>query len=424
MKKIIWIILGIIIVIVIVVVLAMLVVKGRSSAKLVNIETMGKHTIKSTVVAFGNIEPKSDVNISAEVSEKIIKLYVEEGDTVSVGDCLVVLEDNRFQAKLEQSLSNLRSAESRVRQFEANYNRTKNQLRKMEELKKIGAISEDDLLEAQTNNEVYKAQLESAKNEVVSHSAVVREAREQLNMTTIKSPIDGIVTSIKAEEGEFVVVGTMNNPGSVIMTIAQHANILSKIEVDEADVVDLKIGQDAKIELDAFPDTFFTGKVIYVSHQAKTGQMQSYDSESRASFLVDVAVEKPSPQIRPGMSVTVTITTAILDSVLAIPLSSVVAYKDTVTSIEGEGVFKVSNGFANKVKIKTGDSDDKFIEILDGLDENDSIVTGPFKALRGLKDGDPVRPIRMKAFGKDSSSMKGSKQPKIKVRIGRGHGKR
>lgn len=358
--------------------------KTKGSAKLVQIEKAERQTITSTVIAFGHVEPKSDVNISAEVSEKIEKIFVEEGDTVAVGDKLVLLNQERFQAAVTQ-------ASAQVRQVEANIRRARENLSKMDELHKSGAVSDDALSAAKTEIEVLMAQLESA-------NASLRQAQQNLAQTLITSPLNGIVTSISAEKGEFVIVGTMNNIGSVIMTIAQLGSMQAIVDVDEADVVDVEPGQYAKIELDAISDTFVEGTVVQVAHQAKKlSQMQSAaGGETRASFEVKIAITDASPKIRPGMSVTATITTAKLDSVLAVPLSAIVAYRDSINNKDVEGVFIVENNIVRKVRIKTGISDDKYMQVLDGIEEGDMIVTGPFKMLRSLADGDRVKAMEGK----------------------------
>ncbi len=379
------IIIGVIIIILIVLIVGLFAAMHfKGSVKRVQVNRIQKRTIESTVIAFGRVEPKSDVDISAEVSEKIEKLYVDEGDTVKIGDTLVKLNRDRFVAAVNR-------AQAQVHQVEANLGKAQQNLNKARELKSSGAVSDDALLAAQTEVDVLKAQLQSAQ-------ASLREAQDNLEQTIIKSPLDGIVTSLKAEDGEFVIVGTMNNPGSVIMTIAQLTNMQATVDVDEADVVDIVPGQYAKLELDAIPDTFFSGTVIQVAHQAKVQSVGG--EETRATFEVKIAIEKPSPKIRPGMSVTATITTAKHDSVLAAPLSAIVAYRDTIENKEGEGLFILKNGVAKKILIHTGISDDRFIEITDGAKEGEKIITGPFKILRELSDNDKVEPLENKRWGR------------------------
>ncbi|MCD6595935.1 efflux RND transporter periplasmic adaptor subunit [bacterium] len=383
MKKFIWII-AIIVVIGIIIVAGISYKAMHKNKKLVDVGKISPRTIKSTVIAFGRIEPKSDVNISAEVSEKIESLYVDEGDTVEIGDTLVILNRDRYIASLNK-------AQAQVSQVRANLNKAQDNLRKTNELKKSGAVSDDALLSAKTEVDVLEAQLQSAQ-------ATLREARDNLAHTIIKAPIDGIVTFVQAEKGEFVVVGTMNNIGSAIMTIAQLTDLQAKVEVDEADIVDLELAQFSKIELDALPDTFFEGRTVQISHQANVQNIGG--EETRATFYVYIALVNPSPKIRPGMSVTATITTAEHDSVLAVQLSAVVAYRDTATDRDGEAVFIVDNGIAKKKPIKTGISDDRFVEVTDGISMGESVITGPFKVLRELKEGDKVQSIS-KNFGKD-----------------------
>ncbi|RKZ34875.1 hypothetical protein DRQ33_01190 [bacterium] len=380
MKKYLWVI--IILVVLVIFALAIFARFTGSKEKLVEVGNVEPRTIKSTVIAFGRIEPKSDVNISAEVTEKIETLYVEEGDTVKLGDTLVKLNRERYLAAVNK-------AKAQVSQVEANLSKAKENFKRISELYKSGAVSKDAFISAKTEVDIFEAQLESAR-------AALKEANNNLSQTIITAPMDGIVTSVQAEKGEFVVVGTMNNPGSVIMQIAQLTDMQAKVEVDEADIVDLELGQYAKIELDALPDTFFDGRVVQIAHKANVQSVGG--EETRAVFYVDIAILDPSKELRPGMSVTATITTAIHDSVLAIPLSSIVAYRDTITDKESEAVFIIENGIAQKKPVKTGISDDRFIEITDGLTESDQIVIGPFKILRELKEGDKVKVIKKPEF--------------------------
>jgi len=374
MKKI---VIAVIIIVIVAIVVAALFMAMRikGSAKLVQVDRIKKRTIESTVIAFGRVEPKSDVNISAEVSEKIEKIYVDEGDTVKVGDVLVRLNRDRFIAAVNR-------AQAQVNQVQANLKKARDNLSKIEQLKSSGAVSDDALIAARTEVDVLSAQLESAM-------ASLREAQDNLSQTIIKSPLDGIVTSLTAEEGEFVIVGTMNNPGSVIMTIAQLTNMQATVDVDEADVVDIVPGQKAKLELDAIPDTSFDGTVLQVAHQAKVQSLGG--EETRATFEVKISIDNPSPKIRPGMSVTATITIAQHDSVPSAPISAIVEYHNTIENKKGEGIFTVENGTAKKVQVHTGISDDRFIEIIDGVNVGDIIIKGPFKVLRELKDGDRVK---------------------------------
>ena len=376
MKK--FIIIGIIVVAIIAIVAGLAILrKMQGITRIVEAGKAEKRSIESTVVAFGRVEPKSDVNISSEVTEKIERLYIEEGDTVKSGDMLVLLNQDRYKAALSR-------AEASVTQVEANLRKARDNLQKVQELRKTGAVSDDGLLASQSEVAVLEAQLQSAR-------AALDEAQNSLSQTIIKSPLDGIVTSLQAEKGEFVIVGTMNNPGSVIMTIAQLTDMQAEVDVDEADVVELEPGQYTKVELDAVPDTFFAGTVVQVAHQAKVQSVGG--EETRASFEVHIAIIDPSPKIRPGMSVTATITTAQHDSVLSVPLSAVVAYQDSNDSkkAEGEGLFTIRDGIANKVRVRTGISDDKYIEVLEGLTAEEMVVSGPFKVLRELEDGDKVR---------------------------------
>lgn len=389
----------------------------RKSEVVVDIEAVGRRSVKSTIVCFGRITPRTDVEISAQVTGKIKRLLVDEGDTVKRSDTLVILDQSQYSAEVDRLRANLRSTQANLKQVEANLAKARDNLEKMRSLYSSGAVSKDALVEAETQVAVLEAQYSAAKESIESAQAALRQSVENLNQTVILSPIDGVVTSLKAETGEFVVVGTMNNPGSVIMTISQLSELLAEVSVDEADVVNVRVGQKAKVELEAFPDTFFDGRVVQVSKRAASSATLSSDSEARATFEVKIAIDNPDPRTLPGMSVTATIETSSKDSVLAIPLMSVVSYPDPVTGKIGEGVFVYENGTVTKKPVKLGISGEQYSEVVEGLSDNDTIITGPLKVFRTLEDGTKVKARRAEAkkhgtdFGRGGRPRDGQGRP-------------
>ncbi|MGC9315566.1 MAG: efflux RND transporter periplasmic adaptor subunit [bacterium] len=378
--------------------------RKASGVTQVTTETVQRRDILQVVTAFGSLNPQVEVAISSKVIGQIERLYVEEGDTVARGDTLVELERNRYRAAVSSAQAALRSARSDVSRVQANLNQAKETLRRSQAMFDKNLISEDALLQAQTQVEVQEAMLESAKNNVDRAQGTLEETQDDLDQTTIIAPASGVVISLSVEEGENVITGTMNNPGSVIMTIAQLDAMEAVVDVDEADVVSLDIGQKVKVEVDAFADTFLVGEVVKIANSAK---LQSVGGqETVANYEVKISVPEPFEGIRPGMSCTAEIEVEKAESVLSVPIQSIVTAREEPgkeseekpSSRNGmmrkkDAVFVVKNGAAHQRIVETGIADDRYIEIKEGIEENDKVVTGRYEALRALQDGDHVEEI-------------------------------
>jgi HlyD family secretion protein len=410
-KKKILIVLGI--VLVLAVIIAVNVLKSGEKTYPVQAEKAKKNDITSVVTANGKIVPRTDVKISAYVPAKILQLPVKEGDLVKQGQLLVQLDDTEYKAALNQAKAQLSSAKANLEQAQLVYKRQKELFEK-----KLSSKEQYDL--AETEFKMAEAQHEQAV-------ANLDQTKYVLSKTTITSPMDGMVTSLNAEVGEIVMIGTMNNPGTVIMTISDMSEIETEVEVDETDIADVKIDQEAKIKIDAFPDTTFRGKVSEIGHTALITGVGTQDQVT--NFLVKVVLLDQVPNLRPGMSASVDVTTNHRSDVLVVPIQAVVMReekKDTLTTKkekekgalasgdsmttkeeekkkkekkEVEGVFVVENGRAKFVKVKTGIADQQDIEIVSGIEENNTIVTGSYKILRTLKDGDKVKVTEKKEEG-------------------------
>jgi HlyD family secretion protein len=284
-----------------------------------------------------------------------------------------------------------------------------------------------------TSKEQYdmvKTDLDLARARHQQATASLDQARYNLGKTTMTSPMDGIVTSLNAEVGEIVMIGTMNNPGTVIMTVSDMSEIETEVEVDETDIAQVKLGQEAEISVDAYPDTTFKGKVTEIGHTARISGLGTQDQVT--NFLVKVMLVDEVPTIRPGMSASVDITTDSRTDVLTVPIQAVVMRaeeNDTLSSEkereegavastadtasekeekkdkkkeEVEGVFVVKEARAKFVKVATGIADQQNIEIVSGIGDDDQVVTGSYKILRTLKDGDKVKVTEKKGEGNEN----------------------
>lgn len=375
---------------------------GEKSFK-VEVEKVKKGDITSIVTASGKIQAKRNVKISAYVVSKIIDLPVKDGDVVKKGQLLVQLDPVRYKAVVEQAEAQMRMAGANLEQAKLVYDRQKQLFEK-------NLTSQEQFDNARTSYHAAQAQYDQSK-------ASLAQAQDDLSKTTITAPMDGIITELNAEVGEIVMIGTMNNPGTVIMTISDLSEIEAEVEVDETDVANLKLGQEAKISIDAYPDTTFKGEVTEIGN---TGQISGYGTQEQVTnFLVKVLLLDEVKGIKPGMSASVDITTDSRKGVLNVPIAAVVLRaekEDTLKTKKGEksssnpdslkatdekkkkkemeGVFIVEKNRAKFEPVKTGISDQQNIEIVSGIKENDQIITGSYKILRNLKDGDKVKIVK------------------------------
>jgi len=357
----IWIGFGLVVVILLIVVAN---VKQGSNIK-VQVQKVKKGRIERIVSAPGDISSRVEVNINSDIMGKLMKLYIEEGDIVNVGDTLAKLDETDPRANLEIALSKLSSDSASFAQKKLMFERKKKLFEK--EL-----ISREEYEQAEISYKVAEASLEQSR-------AQVRSARHRLDKCVLISPIKGVVTKVNVKEGENVITGTMNNPGTVLMTISDLSTIEIVAQVDESEIPLVKVGDSVRISVDAFPDSTFirvvrniASKPIYTSG---TGAV-NYETKIR---FVNLSIP-----LFPGMSGNCDIIVQKKDGVLRIPLQSLVTRK------KKKGAFIVNNGKVHFTKIKEGLMGERYVEILEGIKEGDLVVTGPFKALKGLKDGQRV----------------------------------
>lgn len=369
MKKKIFIGIGVLIIILIIIVLNL---KSKGKSLEVRTEEVKIGEIRSIVSAPGRVTPKNDVNISSDIMGKLIKLNVREGDKVKKGQVVAELEGTREEAAVEVARSSLLSAE-------ASYEMKKSTFGRLEKLYEKSLVSKEEF-------ESGKTELRMAELSVEERRANLKKAKESLDKTIIKSPINAVVTNLNVEEGETVVTGTMNNPGTVLMVLSDLSQMEVECEVDESDIVDLRIDEPAEIIVDAFGDTLFEGHIVEISNAGKTSRMGT--QEEVTNFEVKVAFDKTDNRLRPGMSSSVDIITCSKDSALKAPVQSVI--ERGKEEDKKSGVFIVKEGKARFSEVVIGISSEMDIEIKEGLTEGEMIVSGPYSALSKLKDGDNV----------------------------------
>ncbi len=325
---------------------------------------VGYGAIISKVSGSGKLRAESQVNLQAQVMGVVKRVRIQEGERVRKGDTLLELDRTSYAAQLAL-------ARAQFEQTQAKHIRN-------ETLFARGLIAPEQYEASLAAYEVTRAQLE--------------QAQDQFDKTVICAPISGTVTQLNIKEGETVLVGTMNNPGTVMLVIADLSRMQAVVEVDETDVVSVKIGQAATVTVDALLDTTFSGRVTRVGYMPVQKLVTA--EQSATNFQVEITLDSTAPALRPGMNLQVEITTARLDSVLVVPIQGVGRRK--VKNRETETVFCVKNGRAVLVPVRTGVASDTEIEIVEGLSPGDEVIIGPYKVLSKLTDGARVKPQLVK----------------------------
>lgn len=409
-KKRLFITFSVIIILLTIIILAF-VVKGDNDVVKVTTAKVERRTIVQTVSAVGKIEPEVKVKISSETSGEIIYLGVREGDTVKAGQLLVRIKPDIFETQLEQFKSAADAAKLETEVLLAEKIRSESELKRTTELYKKEFASKQELELAKANFDRAYANYNAGLARYDQALAAYKQMQKSAERTTIRSPINGIVTKLSVEKGE-KVVGTAQMAGTEIMEIADLSVMNAIVEVDENDIVQVKVGDSSTIEVDAIPDVIYKGIVLETGHSAITSGLGTQDQVT--NFKVKVRFLKPDHKLRPGMSCNVDIQTLKRENVLAVPLQSVTVRLENVEKSpdvqprgiqkeeeKGEKIKKPSapsvvflndNGKAKMVKVKTGISDKGYIEIIEGVNEGQEIVSGSFMAVsKQLKDGSPIK---------------------------------
>lgn len=374
----------------------------REKSVKVNVEKVEKQDLTSIISASGEVKPKKNVNISAHLPGRIVKIGVEEGQRVKAEDFLLKLDSTQYEANADRDRALIRSNQAELIKAEAILKRDENFYLRQKKLYDEKLISREQLEAAEAQFDISKAQHESIMFQIKQAEASLQSTLDNLEKTVYNSPIDGIITSLRVEEGEIALVGTMNNPGTVLMSIADLSVMEVEVEVDETDVVFVEMGQKAAVTVDAFPDTIIKGKVTEIGSSAL--QTTTVNQESK-DFKVVITLDDPPANLKPGLSASADIITAEKSQVLTIPISAVVmkeTEEESSSLIEGkkqiEGVYVLEGERAKFKPIKKGIMGEMNVEITSGLEEEMTIIVGPYSALRELKDGMLVEPEKSEEF--------------------------
>ncbi|HSA94621.1 MAG TPA: efflux RND transporter periplasmic adaptor subunit [Acidobacteriota bacterium] len=364
----------------------------REKTVKVTIEKAKRQDLTSIISASGEIKPKKNINISAQVPGRIIKIGVVEGQEVKAGDFLLKLDSTQYEANADRDQNFIRAANADLIQSEARLQRDKASYERQMKLYDDNLISKDQLEAAKAQYDVSAAQTNAIQFQIKQAEASLKSTMDSLAKTTYNSPIDGVITSLRVEEGEVAIIGTMNNPGTVLLTIADLSVMEVEVEVDETDVVGVALNQSARVRVDAFPDKIFDGKVTEIGSSALQQATVGAATQESKDFKVVVTLENAAERLKPGLSASADIVVAEKKQALAVPISSLVlrdkpnaAANDPVK--EQEGVYEVEASRAKFVPVVKGITGGMMIEIVSGLAEGQELVTGPYASLRELKDG-------------------------------------
>lgn len=385
--------------------LILLVVASRMRGdKGVEVETapVARHTIESSILASGRIAYRNEVQLRPEVIGQVVELHVEEGDTVKKDEIILRLDPKTFRAEVDQRQATARQQEIAIATQKLTIENLERQWRRQEELFKEGLVDESGFETATNELEIARLNLRSQEQALSQAEAALAQAQENLDKTVIRAPIDGVVTGVFVKIGETVIAGTTNITGSDMMTVADPSEILTEVQVDEADIANVKVDQAVRVYTAAYPDTALDGKVRSIATTARTAtgrQGLSFEVEIRLEDLPD------DLKLRPGMSARAEIYTAIVEDALAVPVQAV-QYPESMESGIAPGdsesdasaapekpfVFVLADGKAQKREVTLGISDDSWQQIESGIEEGAQVITGPAANLRHLKDGMTVTP--------------------------------
>ena len=407
----------------------------RQDGITVNVERIQKRDLQAVVSASGKIQPQRLVNISADTMGKVTDLKVEEGQSVQKGQFLLQIDPRNLTTAYNQTSASLAAARSQMEQLRVSIDSTKTALKqaqdslaRQQQLFKQGLTPKETLDNAENQVKMRQAdvssqerQIETQRLRMTQEQASVENAKLNLSKVRIESPITGIITRRNIEEGETVVIGTMNNAGTVLLTVADMSVIEAEVEVDETDIPNVKLGQTAKVTIDAMAGKTFTGKVTEIGNspiQATGGA-----ASQATNFKVKVTVDGQIPEVRPGFTCTAEITTATRAGVVAVPIQAttvrekivdkagnIVVPADNPTGAkrrpttvldselkpgqekkEIEGVFVVKDNKATFMPVKTGIAGEKYFEVMSGVKDGDQVIVGPFSSVRELADGATVK---------------------------------
>jgi HlyD family secretion protein len=411
----------------------------RDTGVSVNAEGIRSRDLEAIVAASGKIQPKRQVNVSANTTGRVTRVAIEEGQRVKAGQFLLEIDPRSLDAQLQRGEASVAAAQSSLQQSRASVQQTRvaldlarQNLKRTQELWKEGLTTKESLERAENDVEAREAELKTREQEIQTNEQRIKveeaglaTTKYNLNQIIISAPMDGLVTRRSIEEGETAVLGTMNNAGSVLLTIADMSVLEAEVEVDETEIPSVSLGQQAKVMIDAVPDRTFKGHVTEVGNSPIQTTQQAGGQRQATTFKVVITLDEAVPDVRPGFTCTAEITTATRKNVVSVPIQALTVremlYNDKGEMVreqpqrrrrsnavetpvsasnepppghtrkETEGVFVFTSGKGVFTPVKVGIAGEQYFEVLSGLKAGDQVITGPFASVRELSDGGDVK---------------------------------
>ncbi len=388
---------------------------GRDSATGVRVAAVEARDLESVVRASGWIQPRVAVDVQSDIMGRVTQLFVKEGDAVEAGEILLRIDPTQYEAAVARARASVSQALAQEARARASMLQARQELQRTEEMRRRDTllVSPREYEQARTQAEVEQALYEAAEHGVAVARAALREAEDRLAKSVIRAPMDGVVTRLNIEEGETAIVGTMNNPGSLLLTVSDLSVMEAVVRVDETDVPEIQLGDSTTLTIDAFRRQRFNGRVTEISHSSIVDpNTRGMNQQSQAvDFEVVITLDNPPGSIRPDLSATAEIVTEKRPQAVAIPIIALtVREREDIEALESEqpeaqaaaetmvdedddieGVFVIRDGKAHFVAVDVGITGREHFEVLSGLVAGDTVVAGPYEAIRGLNEGDPVR---------------------------------
>ena len=378
------------------------------TARPVEIERIAYHDIKSSILASGHLLYEEQVLLSPEVIGKVATMFVKEGQQVAKGDLLMHLDDQSYRAEVAQQEAAVRQQRIAIEQQQLNVANQENQYRRKVELHKMKMLADAAIDDARYAVDMARIDLRNSRSRLEQAEAILKQAKERLAKTNISAPIGGTITALNIKVGETAVASQVGIAGSSLMTIANTATMVTEVNVDEADIGKVAVGQEVAIHTAAYPDVAIAGRVLAIPLSPKqnpTAQSQGNTSMARNYNIKVSLADSKGIVLRPGMTCRAEIFTASSGKSLALPLQAVLSNNDENTELAPKKgakkekvavktenyVFVDKDGTAQKRVVTTGVSDDSQQEILSGVAAGEPVVTGPYKTLRHLKAGDRIK---------------------------------
>ena len=392
---------------------------NRTTAALrVQTQDVKRRELLAKVTGSGQIRPFKVIDISSNVMGRIVELAVQEGEEVHAGQFLLRIDPVRYVSAVEQVEASIGSAKTSVELAEQNLQYARDVLDRRQGLYEQDLLAEEAFLDALQTVRREERSVQLRQGDLTRLRAQLKQSEHDLAQVLFTSPLDGVITKLNIEEGETAITGTMNNPGTVLLTIADLSFVEAEIEIDETDIVHVVVGQSAEVRIDAFPDDVFSAQVIEVGRSPINS---SLGTTQAVNFKVVVRVIENVPGARPGLSCTADVLTATRPDVIAVPIQALIVRQveldedgnlvqrdplaDLLAGVEGtleedsddlqemEGAFILRDGVALFVPIEIGIAGERHFEVLSGIEEGDEVVTGPFDVIRSLTSGDRIEKI-------------------------------